>query len=845
MGKASPILENFNSGEMSPLLGGRVGFDKYPNGASILENFIPTTQGPNQRRGGTRFVFPVKDSAKKVLLVPFEYSVTQAYMLEFGDYYVRFYTWDAVTKVRGILESSPGVPVEVSSPYAEADLYNVDGTPRLRYTQSGDFLYLAHSSHQQRIIKRVTTTSFTIEAYEAKGGPWKSLNDTGITLAASAETGSITLTSSLALFQAGHVGSLVYIEAPIVDSVKAWEVSKAITTGSRRRSDGKTYEALNSATTGTSKPVHSEGALYDGDTGVQWQYRDSGYGYARITARASSTSATATVIDRLPSTAVVSTGATIKTISSISNNGGNVRAVVTGHGYTGTMSILLNITRSSSATGTTVYSAQHDATVVDANTIDIDAVYATVLPQIQIFTSVGGSLSVTTETSVFVSGTTQQAGILNTRWALGEWSSVEGWPSDLAFFRERLWFGRGQTLWGSVSADFTDYAPKTYGTVTADMAITVTLVSGKINTVQWMAADKDLVAGTAGGEFAIGELTNGEPLGPANKRSRLMSAFGSRAIPPIKNVESLLFIQRSGLKARETFYDFGSDGYKSSDTTVLAEHITRTGVTQMAFAPDPDQVVWSILADGSLIGFTWNNEQSVRGWHRHPIGGSGIVESIAVMPAAEGDRSELWMVVKRTINGVTKRYVEYMERPFRTGDSQASQLYSDSALTYTGTAATTISGLGHLEGQTVSVLVNGAPHPNVVVTSGAITLQIAATTAQIGLPCPARYRSMRLEAGAQDGTSQGKTKRIHKCVIRLLDTGGGKYGPMNGGPMDSLLLRSSTALMNQPAPLFSGDKVVPWPDGYNTDAYVGFEIDQPVNAVLVAVMPQINTSDAR
>lgn len=742
MTKASPILENFNTGEMSPLLAGRVGFDKYPNGASILENFIPTTQGPNQRRAGTRFVFPVKDNAKKVLLIPFEYSVTQAYMLEFGDFYVRFYTWDAVTKVRGILESSPGVPVEVVTPYSEADLYNTDGTPRLRFTQSGDFLYLAHSKYQQRALKRLTATSFSLTLFEATGGPWKSLNDTATTVYASGETGLVTLVASSGIFQSAHIGSLFYLEARDTNSVPAWEVGKAITAGSRRRSDGKNYEALNSATTGTSKPVHTEGAIIDGDTGVQWQYRDAGYGYVRIAGFTNSTTVTANVIDRLPSQVVGS-------------------------------------------------------------------------------------------------------GLATSRWAFGEWSSVEGWPSDLAFFRERLWFGRGRTVWGSVSAAFTDFEPKTYGTVTADMAITVPLVSGRINDIQWLAADKDLVAGTAGGEFAIGELSNGDPLGPANKRSRIMSTFGSRAIPPIKNVEALLFIQRSGLKARETFYDFGSDGYKSSDTTVLAEHITASGITQMAFAADPDQVVWCTRTDGTLLGFTWNNEQAVRGWHRHPIGGNGIVESIAVMPAAEGDRSELWLVVRRTIGGVTKRYVEYLERPYRIGDTQASQFYVDSGLTYTGTAATTISGLGHLEGQTVSVLVNGAPHPNVVVASGSITLQIAATTAQIGLPCPARYRSMRLEAGAQDGTSQGKTKRIHKCVLRLLYTGGGKYGALNGGPMDYLLLRSSTAAMDQPAPLFTGDKVVPWPDGYNTDAYVGFEIDQPVNAVLVAVMPQIVTQDAR
>jgi len=743
MSKASPILENFNTGELSPLIAGRVGFEKYPNGASLLENFIPTTQGPNVRRAGTRFVGEVKSSAAKVLLVPFEFSVTQAYMLEFGNLYVRFYTWDAVTKVRGILESSPGVPVEVVTPYTTADLYNADGTPRLRFAQSGDFLYLTHSRHKQRVLQRTTVTSFTLTEYAAKGGPWKSLNDTAITVYASAETGSVTLTASAPIFQAGHVGSLFYLESRDVNAIPAWEVGKVIALAARRRSDGKTYEALSAATTGTNRPVHTEGALLDGDAGVSWEFRDPGYGYVLITAFTSSTVVTATVIDRLPSQVV-------------------------------------------------------------------------------------------------------GVGLPTTRWAYSEWSDVEGWPSDVTFYRERLWFGKRQMAWGSVSADFTDFSPRSFGQVTADMAITVTLSSGKINDIQWMVPDRDLVIGTAGGEFAVGELTNGEPLGPTNRRSRIMSQFGSRAIPPIKNVEALLFIQRSGLKARETYYDFGSDGYKSSDATVLAEHITRTGVTQMAFAPDPDQIVWAVRADGLLLGFTWNNEQAVRGWHRHPIGGAGEVESIAVMPAAEGDRSELWMVVKRTIDGVTKRYVEYLERAYRTGDAQTSQFYVDSGLSYSGAAVTTISGLGHLEGATVSVLVNGAPHPNVVVTAGEIELQLPATTAQIGLPCPARYRSMRLEAGARDGTSQGKTKRISKVVLRLDNTGGGKYGPLqDGGQMDTLQLRRASDAMDQPAPLFTGDKVVSWPNGYDLDAYLGFEIDQPVAATLVALMPQVTTQDAR
>ena len=737
----SPIIDNFNAGEFSPLLAGRVSFEKYPNAASILQNFIPTTQGPIVRRGGMRFVHEVKTSANRTLLIPFEFSVSQAYMLEFGDLYVRFYTWDAVTKVRGILESSPGVPVEVVTPYPASALFNADGSPRLKSVQSGDFLYLTHDAYQPQILKRITVTSFTIEGYTPVGGPFRTLQTDGATLTASAEFGTVTITADSGIFSPLHVGGLLLLEADSVSTIPAWEVGKTITVNGRRRSDGKVYEATTSGTTGTNRPVHTEGTLADGDPGVSWAFRDAGYGNARITGFISATQVTAAVIDRLPQSAVVGTK----------------------------------------------------------------------------------------------------------RYAFGEWSNAYGWPAVAAFYLNRLWFARNQQVWGSVSDDFNDFSAKSFGEVTADMAITVRISSRNINDIQWLSPDRVLLAGTAGGEFGIGPLTNNEPIGPANVSAKLLSEFGSRSITPVKNAESVLFVHRSGLTARETFYDFASDGYKSTDATVLAEHITFTGLTQMAFASDPHQIVWAIRNDGALVGFTWNNEQNVRGWHPHPVGGAGVVESIAVMPAAEGDRSELWMVVRRTINGQTKRYVEFMERYYRRGDAQASQFYVDSGLTYTGPATTTITGLGHLEGTTVSILANGAPHPDRVVTAGAITLQLPATVAQVGLACPCKYRSMRIEAGALDkGTAQGKTKRIHKMVARFQDTGGGKYSALDGdSPSDFFLFRTANAPMDQPAPLFSGDKVVSWPNGYDAEGYVGFENDQPTAVTIIAFAPQVVTQDAR
>lgn len=741
--KASPILENFNAGEMSPMIGGRVSYEKYPNGASIMENFIPTTQGPIVRRGGTRFVYSAYSNTEKSLLVPFEYSVNQAYVIEFSDEVIRFFTWDAVTKERGIITDNMGDPYELASPYKSSDLFRADGTPAISYAQSGDYLYIAHPNIRPKIVRRLTATTFEIVDFNFKGGPWQILNDNeALTVYASAQTGTVTLTASDDIFELGHVGAYFLLETKSINDIPAWEVSKSIQAGDLRRSDGKTYKALTTGTTGTIRPVHTSGALYDGDAGsVQWEYQDPWYGYVKITGYTDAKTVTAEVIDLLP-----------------------------------------------------------DGVVGSGNTTH--------------------------------------------RWAFGEWSDVAGWPSHVAFFRERLWFGRGQTVWGSVSADFEDFSDRSFGEVTADMAITVSLASGKINALQWLAASSDLVVGTAGGEFVISELTNGEPLGPQNKRCRLVSQFGSRAIQPIANAESLLFITRSGLRARETFYDYSTDGYKSTDCTVLADHITASGIVQMAFAPEPDPVVWCVRADGALIGFTWNNEQNVRGWHRHPT--LGRVESIAVIPAAEGDRSELWLSVVREVNGQEVRYIEYMTRPYRPGDSQADQFYVDCGLVYSGAQTTTITGLDHLEGCEVAVLADGASHPNRVVDGGEIELQLPASKVAVGLPMVSRYRSMRIEAGAADGTAQGKTKRVHKAVMRFLYTGSGKFGTLkDGDPLDELHLRNSADLMDQAVPLFSGDAVVSWPKGYDQEAYIGFMVDQPIAATLVAVMPQLVTQDAR
>jgi len=771
MSKASPALTNFNAGEFSPLLEGRVDFERYQNGCVLMENFIPTVQGPAIRRGGTRYVAPVKDQAKRVWLQSFEFSQDQAYVLEFGDQYVRFYTQN------GQLVSG-STPVEVATPYTQANLFSADGTCRLRFAQSGDFLYITHPLYQTRILKRTSPTTFVLDALLPRGGPFKDIDpDQTITVWASAETGTVTLTASSAIFQSGHVGTLFLMESQNNAQIASWEAGKRIAGPNQnvlnlvRRSDGKVYQCVTNYTvpsggkearSGTSKPVHSRGVVADGDgnavtgldssnntvifadrQGVDWLFLHAGYGWVQITAIGTGgTTATATVVSRLPAECVGSGNAT-------------------------------------------------------------------------------------------------------TRWAHSAWSGVEGWPAAVTFFRERLCFARGQRIWMSVSAGFDDFsALNDAGEVAADQAIALEVASGEVNDIQWLHPDKEMIAGTAGGEFTVGELTNGDPLGPGNVKVQLQSRYGTRGVPPVGSGQSTLFLLRAGTKLREISYEFASDSYQTRDATTLSEHITKPGVIDMHYALDPFSVVWCVRADGLLLGFTWNNEEQVKGWHRHQLGGAGKVETVAVIPKADNTGDQVWMVVSRTIAGQTRRYVEFMENPFERGQAQADAFYVDSGLTYNGAAVTTILGLAHLEGEVVDVLADGAPHPQLTVTSGAITLQAPATKVQVGLPCPCRLLTMRLEAGAADGTAQGKTKRIHKVTFRMLDAGGLKVGPSEQ-VLQELEFRVPGDPMNAPPPLFSGDRLVAWPSGYETEARMFVGNDKPTPLTLVGIYPQVVTQDAR
>lgn len=189
------ILNAFNSGELSPLLEGRTDVRKYYSGCRTLENMVVLPYGGVTKRPGSHYIAAAKSSSLVCRVIPFEHSILQAYVIELGNLYARFY------KDGGQITSS-GSAYEITTTYETADLFE------LQFVQSADVMYLAHSDYPPRYLTRTGHTSWTITDFDFQGGPFLDENTGDTTITPSATTGSITLTASAALFNANHVGAL-------------------------------------------------------------------------------------------------------------------------------------------------------------------------------------------------------------------------------------------------------------------------------------------------------------------------------------------------------------------------------------------------------------------------------------------------------------------------------------------------------------------------------------------------------------------------------------------------------------------------------------------------------------
>ena len=432
-------------------------------------------------------------------------------------------------------------------------------------------------------------------------------------------------------------------------------------------------------------------------------------------------------------------------------------------------------------------------------------------------------------------------------WKLGAFSDTTGHPSCVSFYEQRLVFAattsEPQTIFFSKAGD---YENMTAGT-NADDAMIYTIAANQVNVIRYLKAQRTLVIGTTAAEYTVSADGTDASITPTNITIKRQSSYGSANVDAVAAGNAILFLQKAKRKIRELAYNFDSDSYVAPDLTILNDTVTQSGIVQMEWQQEPDNILWCVREDGQLAGLTYQRSENVVSWHRHILGGAfgsgnAVVESIASI-SGELNEDELWVIVKRTVNGATVRYIECFS-DFDFDETVAEDFkFLDSHLTYSGSATTTLSGLSHLEGQTVSILADGSVHANKVVSSGAITLDRSVTKACVGLSYDSVLQTMRIEGGAAEGTSQGKIKRISKVVLRLFETVGVKVGPSLSN-LEVVPFRTTSSNLSAPVDtLIEGDKEIEFNDDYNSDGHIFIKQDQPLPASILAIYPTLVTND--
>lgn len=755
MPRASLLLSTFNAGEWSPELYGRVDLDKYRNACRHIENFVLLAQGPATRRPGTEFVAHSKDSGR-VRLIPFEFSTEQAYVIEAGDGYFRFYMNG------GRIEDPPGTPYELATPYGVNDLAG------LKWAQSADVLYLCHPDFAPRKLARSGHTAWSLQEIAFQDGPYLDENVGPITLAPAAVSGSgVTLTASADLFEAGDVGRLLRLRhgsqwgwARITGFSNATSVTIAID-GNFGSTAATTAWRLGSWSERTGWPgtvTFYEERLFLANCRQQPQTL---WGSVSGAYESFSPSATDGVVrddhglnftiadDRVNAIRWMSAGKTLTlgTAGGEFNLGAGTRneAVTPGN---------VTVRRETTNGSADIRPARIGAAVLYVQRARRKLYEMAYSFENDAFNSPEMSLLARHLLHPGISEIAFQAEPWSVLWVVCEDGALLG----LTYMREQDVIGwHRHRIGGSETR-----------------VLSVAVIPGPRQDETWLAVERRVN-------------------GSLRRSVERMAAAIAPGDPDDKRGAFFVDAGRS------------YDGAGTSTLTPGAGAMTPggTGITFTSAAP--------AFAPGD-VG---------REIHYRYKTGDGAGYAVA--------RARIAAHV-----GATEVSADLLA-PFPSLAPIAAGAWALSALT--------IGGLDHLIGETVTILAEGATHPaRVVAPDGTIALERPVAWAHVGLGYLSRLTTMDLEAGAAEGAAQGKKRRVHRVIVRLNDSLGMRVGG-DPGRTEDIVFRGPRTAMDQSPPLFSGDKLVVFPKGWDSNAFVTVLQEQPLPCTVVALIPHLTTMD--
>ena len=852
MPRTTLALSSFVSGEFSAKLDGRTDFEKYSSGCKTMENMLVHPQGASTRRPGTQFISETKDSSAKSRLIPFEFSTTQTYMLEFGNLYIRFFkdkgqiTESNVT-ITGITKANPGVVTATSHGYSDGDfviitsvsgmtevngktfkvankttntfeLNDVDGNavdssgyttyssagtinkiyqittsyttaqiPDLKFAQSADTMFICHNSHEVSQLARTGHTSWTLSEVDfAETGPYLSTNTTATTLTpASSGTGAgVNITASAITGINGGVG------------FQTTDVGRILKFNS---------------------------------------------GEAKITARTNTTVVVCTI-----TTAFTNTDATAAfNLGAFSDTTGHPSCVSFFEQrlvFAGTSSEpqTLYFSKSGDYTNMTTGTDADHAMVYTIASNQVNAIRYLKAVRTLIVGTTGGEWTISadgTDAAVTPGNIT-----IKKQSSYGS-STVDAIPAGNA----TLFLQRAKRKIRELAYDF-----DVDGYTAPDLTIlNETVTDSGINEMAYQQSpDSNLWCVRDDGVLACLTYQRSENV-VAWSRHKL-GGIGQECTVTVSDYSNiatgtkLTFTKSNGEEVTftSTTGTAGTDEFKTqTNNNTTADNIFTAINNHDDFTvSNPAAAIVTVRessheATGFLTVKSFDTGRLTVQSESFPV-----VESVASISGTLNE-DELWIIVKRIVNGNTRRYVEVFS-VFAFDESTATDFhFLDSGLSYDGTATTSITGLDHLEGQTVQIIADGATHADKIISSGGVTLDRSSKKVKVGLGYNSILQTMRIEGGSAEGTGQGKVKRISKVVLRLFNTVGVKCGPSLTN-LETVPFRTTSSDMDNPvSTLLAGDKTVEFTDDYNSDGFIFVKQDQPLPLSLLALYPTFVISD--
>lgn len=873
MASVNYVQTSLVTGEIAADLQGRTELNKYKSALQTCHNFIITAYGSAARRSGTAYVYNAKSNTDKSRLVRFEYSLEQSYILEFSGSTLRFFrdqgvilqgrdltNGDFASNITGWTARNSGTG---------AISWNAGGTMNLTGGGAGNEAR-AYQSIANLGISQYTCTvdvigaTVTYRVGTTSGG-------------SSIATGSLTVGTSKTFTFTPSTNGTVYIEFEASGSAQVDNISldspiytidlPYVQADIASLNFARSYDTM--YITHPNYPVYQLQRLGHDNWAVSQvifiepPYLDENITDTTLTPSATTGSITVTASSSIFTSTDVGRAIRYKAgpdksdVVNYTGTGSQTYFDITFYPQ-GSSDIVVNFVESTGARTAKTYTSGVPAagqfTITNGQVRTGDT--ATSSQRVEISPVNAGSgewgwMTITAYTSGTQVTATVERDLAGTnasdQWRLGAWSETTGYPKTALIHDQRLWFAntttQPYTFWGSEIANYTNFQPDNVlykGAVDNDTSVAFTLSGETSQAILWMRSKGALIIGTSSSIHSAKGSSGG--ITTSNITVRKESDVRCADIEPAETKDEVIFVDKRGKRVYSVFYQFEKDGYAVQEVALLAEHLGGQYPIDQIDYQDSAKTIWARRSNGTILSCTYLRTQEVNGWARHTLAGTNAsVESLCIISGSGED--ELWLQVGRTINSTAKKYIELLQPKFEYTPKENSR-FLDCSASYSGAAADVITGLDHLNGETVEVLADGAVHPAVLVSGGSVTLNYAVTNATFGFGYTSEIETLPIDAGSQIGSSLAAITRITEVAVKFKETLGGSFG-YDKDNTDIIQFRDAGDLMDQSPDLYTGYKVLKFNSGFHRDYKVYLKQDQPLPMTILHIVFKAQVSDAQ